>query len=206
MVNVADSVNQLQTDFHQAIGQLEQLAQDSKDIGTVVDVINAIAEQTNLLALNAAIEAARAGEQGRGFAVVADEVRHLAQRTQTSTVEIQQVVEKLQYNARALSEKMVQGGERVDASSVLVGQASEMLTNIYDTAGNVHRRIDEIASATEEQSQAANQISQSCHLLKTTSEQTAAGACDNAEAGSVVTQHSNQLSSQVSQFKIPAAT
>ena len=205
VVNVADSVNQLQTDFHQAIGQLEQLAQDSKDIGTVVDVINAIAEQTNLLALNAAIEAARAGEQGRGFAVVADEVRHLAQRTQSSTVEIQQVVEKLQYNARALSEKMAQGGERVDASSTLVKQANEMLSDIYDTAGNVHRRIDEIASATEEQSQAANQISQSCRLLKTASEQTAAGASNNVEAGSVVTEHSSQLSAQVSQFKIPAA-
>lgn len=203
MTNVASSVNHLRQDLSLANSQLGELEKDSEGIGKVVEVINAIAEQTNLLALNAAIEAARAGEQGRGFAVVADEVRNLAQRTQTSTVEIKQVVEKLQINSKRLAQQMAEGETLVNSSSTLVGQAGELLENIYNAAGSLHNTIDDIASATQEQSQVAKKISEGCHLLKSSSEQTTSEASKNATAGGVVEQHSLSLSEQVRLFKIP---
>ena len=201
---VAQSVEHLQHDLNLANGQLDELEEDSDSIGKVVDVINAIAEQTNLLALNAAIEAARAGEQGRGFAVVADEVRNLAQRTQTSTVEIQQVVEKLQKNAKNLAHQMSEGQSLANSSSTLVGKAGGVLDNIYTAAGSLHKTIDDIASATQQQSLAAKQISEGCHLLKASSEQTTSEASKNVTAGGVVEQHSFNLGEYVKRFKIPS--
>lgn len=200
--DVSHAVGRLKDDFTSAIGQLDQLSQDSDEIGKVVDVINAIAEQTNLLALNAAIEAARAGEQGRGFAVVADEVRSLAQRTQVSTVEIQQVVEKLQHSAQGLTNKMAESEGLVNSSSSMTSNAGELLAQINDTAGMVHRRIEEIASASEEQSQAVNQISESCHRLKSSAVETAQKASGNVDTSCIVEQHSFDLGSQVNKFKV----
>lgn len=199
---VGVSVRRLHHDFISSIEHLERLSQDTNEIGKVVDVINGIAEQTNLLALNAAIEAARAGEQGRGFAVVADEVRGLAQRTQVSTVEIQQVVEKLQASSEVLTTKMAQSQELVEQSSERSQQANYMLSNITSTAELVHRRIDEIASASEEQSQAVNQLNDSCNRLKSAAVNTATKASGNVDSSDVVEQQSTELGQQVNKFKI----
>ncbi|REL36190.1 methyl-accepting chemotaxis protein [Thalassotalea euphylliae] len=148
-INAVEGLKVNMTDTSAAI---EQLSNDTNEIGSVLDVIRGIADQTNLLALNAAIEAARAGEQGRGFAVVADEVRTLAQRTQESTSEIQHMIEKLQAGAQ-LSVNAMQGSMDSLDKTVDLSQSSEQaITNIVDMLSNILSMNDQIASATEEQS------------------------------------------------------
>lgn len=153
------SVANLKSNMSTASAAVEGLSKDSDAIGSVLDVIRGIAEQTNLLALNAAIEAARAGEQGRGFAVVADEVRSLAQRTQESTSEIQNMIEKLQAGAQSSVQAMHDSVGALDATAELTAKTEQSLQNIVNIISNISLMNEQIASATEEQSVAVKEIS-----------------------------------------------
>ncbi|TDO99771.1 methyl-accepting chemotaxis protein [Marinomonas balearica] len=199
---VSNSIIKLKDEFERATQAINQVEQDSTDIGNVVEVINTVAEQTNLLALNAAIEAARAGEQGRGFAVVADEVRGLAQRVQESTQEIRDVVEKLQSNTNNASERMERGGLQVQETVTQVENASKALDDIRSAAEQVRGRMQEVASATEEQSAVAEQIRVTSDLLKESSKNTAIEAGQNEEASTQMLGFATDLQKQVSRFKL----
>ena len=145
------NIEQLAQNLQQASTTITQLEQDTNQVGVVLEVIKGIAEQTNLLALNAAIEAARAGEQGRGFAVVADEVRTLASRTQKSTEQIQHTIEQLQNAARDAVQKMKLSGEQADLSVQSANQAGVSLQEITGSIAQICAMNQEIAAATDEQ-------------------------------------------------------
>lgn len=145
------NIEQLAVHLQQASATIAKLEQDSNQVGAVLEVIKGIAEQTNLLALNAAIEAARAGEQGRGFAVVADEVRTLASRTQKSTEQIQRTIEQLQSAAREAVQKMKLSSEQADLSVQSANQAGHALKEITGSIAQICAMNQEIASATDEQ-------------------------------------------------------
>ena len=153
-----NTIHQLASTVERSSDVIDQLDSDANQVGVVLDVIRGIAEQTNLLALNAAIEAARAGEQGRGFAVVADEVRTLASRTQESTVEIQTTIEKLQAAAKEAVNAMSSGKELADHSVEHVSAAGQSLEAITASVAQINAMTNDIANATEAQSESAIQI------------------------------------------------
>ncbi|VAW63340.1 Methyl-accepting chemotaxis sensor/transducer protein [hydrothermal vent metagenome] len=156
-----NAISKLVQQVETAADVIQVLENDSIEIGSVLDVIRSIAEQTNLLALNAAIEAARAGEQGRGFAVVADEVRVLAQRTQTSTQEIQDMIEKVQGGAQQAVEAMNQSRSQADVTRDTAAKAGEVLTRITRSVTNINDMNTLIASSAEEQNAVAEEINRS---------------------------------------------
>jgi methyl-accepting chemotaxis protein len=171
VLETIESIDHLAQDVTNAADVIDKLAQDSNDIGGILDVIRGIAEQTNLLALNAAIEAARAGEQGRGFAVVADEVRMLAQRTQEATQEIQSMIEHLQQGASEAVEVMRHGRDKAEQSVGQAGKAGERLDEITSAVSNIADMSAQIATASEEQTAVAEEISLNIHTINDVSEQ-----------------------------------
>jgi len=196
-----ENINLLQGDIDSASGVINLLAQDTDEIGTVLDVIRGIAEQTNLLALNAAIEAARAGEQGRGFAVVADEVRTLAKRTQDSTSEIQTMIEKLQHGAKDAVEKIDQSKERA-VSCVENSKASgESLTEITQSVASISLINHQIAAATEEQNSAIEEIRRTVEVINQHVEKTAQGSKETASNSQHTTELSDKIQLLVGKFK-----
>lgn len=195
-------IQSLSNDIKTAAGVIDQLQQETQSIGSVLDVIRGIAEQTNLLALNAAIEAARAGEQGRGFAVVADEVRTLASRTQTSTTEIREMIERLQSGSHKAVEMMSAGNAQAGASVEQAGQASVSLENITSIVSVIRDRTNQIAAASEQQSAATRQIEKNVQRISTVaveSAQSSSRICTNTEHLAAA---ADRLSELVSRFRV----
>ena len=195
-------IERLASEVERSTDAMTVLQQESDKIGSVMDVIKAVAEQTNLLALNAAIEAARAGEAGRGFAVVADEVRGLAQRTQKSTEEIEGLVAGLQNGTQQVAAVMNNSRSLTDSSVALTRKAGVSLENITRTVSNIQSMNQQIAAAAEEQSAVAEEISRSIINVRDVSEQTAAASEETAASSVELARLGNQLQMMVSHFRV----
>lgn len=196
------ALKSMSDEFDRTSALIGGLAEQSKDIGKVLDVIRAIAEQTNLLALNAAIEAARAGEAGRGFAVVADEVRALAHRTQVSTQEIEQMISKVQSGTSAAVDSMKGSVEQAGKTLTVAEQAGDALEQIYQKAGQIGERNLLIASASEEQAAVAREVDRNIVNISDLSTQSAAGANQTSAATYELARLATDLNTLVSRFVI----
>jgi methyl-accepting chemotaxis protein len=194
--------NTLSSEIKNAAEVIQVVKTDSEGIGSVLDVIRGISDQTNLLALNAAIEAARAGEHGRGFAVVADEVRTLASRTQESTVEIQEMIERLQQGSDSAVTVMNQGIETVEASVKQANQIGENLQSIATAVTNISDMNTQISSAIEEQSVVAEDINKNVVMVDSLAQRGDESSSNIASANEQLNQLAENLASMVSKFKI----
>ncbi len=195
-------IESLASDIVAAADVIDRLRQETDNIGSVLDVIRGIAEQTNLLALNAAIEAARAGEQGRGFAVVADEVRTLASRTQSSTQEIQDMIERLQYGAREAVQMMEKGTNQAEESVKQAGEASRSLEAITAGVTAIRDKTNQIASASEEQSAATREIERNMESIASVARQTSEGSVEIASSTADLANMAASMAKIVRQFKL----
>ncbi len=196
-----EQINRLAKQIDSSSEAITAVEQYSNAISSVLDVIKGVAEQTNLLALNAAIEAARAGEQGRGFAVVADEVRTLAGRTQTSTEEINETIEKLQQGSHQAVAAMEQSRKEMQSAVEFATQTGEALNAIAAAVGKIDEMSTQIASASEEQGAVSEEINQNITRINDMSSQTAAGAEDTATASGDLSRMAAELQELVGQFK-----
>ena len=194
-------INSLSDSVGEAEVTINDLAKNSHEIGSVLDVISGVAEQTNLLALNAAIEAARAGEQGRGFAVVADEVRTLASRTQSSTHEIQTMIEKLQLAAQGAVKKMSYVRERSFEGVEQIERSAESLADIVASISTVNDMSTQIATAAEEQSSVAEEVNRNISNISLVATQTASGAEETEKSSHQLSIMVTGLQSMVRQFR-----
>ncbi|MEB2626476.1 methyl-accepting chemotaxis protein [Pseudomonas sp. YuFO8] len=195
-------IDQLSETIGQAVEVIQSLAQESTQIGSVLEVIRAIAEQTNLLALNAAIEAARAGEQGRGFAVVADEVRLLAQRTQQSTAQIQVMIERLQGNSEAAVNVINASSQAAQQTVEQARETGESLHQVISALRNLTELNASIASATLEQSHVVEDINQNVTHATSLALENAQAADQSNEASQKLGQMADQLNRLLGQFRI----
>ncbi len=196
------SIDTLAADMSAAMVQVEGLAANSEKIGAVLETIRAIAEQTNLLALNAAIEAARAGEAGRGFAVVADEVRNLARRTQESVEETRQVIEQLQTGTQEVVGSMGNSHRQAQGSVEQVGQAVTALRQIGDAVTVISDMNLQIASAAEEQSAVAEEINNNVATIRDVTESLSGQANESARVSQSLNSLANQQQSLMDQFRV----
>jgi len=202
---VGEAINQIERladEVQRSTEAMNLLQQESQKIGSVMDVIKSVAEQTNLLALNAAIEAARAGEAGRGFAVVADEVRGLAQRTQKSTEEIEELIASLQNGTQQVANAMLGSRNLTESSVELARKAGRSLEHITSTVSNIQSMNQQIAAAAEQQSAVAEEISRSILNVRDVSEQTAAASDETAASSVELARLGSHLQTLVSKFRV----
>ncbi|CAH1563016.1 methyl-accepting chemotaxis protein [Vibrio rotiferianus] len=202
VVNTKESINNLSSEVNQASVVIGELNQHAQDINTVLSTIRDIAEQTNLLALNAAIEAARAGEQGRGFAVVADEVRVLSQRTHTSTEEIKSTIETLQQTTQRAVAIMERSSELAIGSVADADQAAMALDEINAAVALISDMATQIATAAEEQTHVTNEITQNVTTIKDVTDQLVVGAEESKHESSQLKSQAEDLNSKVATFKL----
>jgi len=196
------AIELLASDVGKTATVIHKLEAESVNIGAVLDVIKGIAEQTNLLALNAAIEAARAGEQGRGFAVVADEVRTLASRTQDSTTEIEEIIDTLQKGTISAVEAMASGEIRAKESVEKAIKAGEALKNITTDVNNISDMNTQIATAAEEQTSVAEEINRNINNISEATDQTSRGATETSAASESLSRMAVELQDLVAHFKV----
>ncbi|WP_458371233.1 methyl-accepting chemotaxis protein [Pseudomonas fluorescens] len=197
-----DAINLMVGNVESTSTSVRGLAVMTTDISKVLDVIRAIAQQTNLLALNAAIEAARAGEAGRGFAVVADEVRALAHRTQESTSEIEQMISTIQTGSSEAVTSMDETSLQAGKTLSLARSAGLALVEITESIGHINDRNVQIATAVEEQSQVARQVDGSLVSIRDLSTQSAAGSHQTSVASGELSKLAVDLSHLVQRFKV----
>ncbi|WP_068828958.1 methyl-accepting chemotaxis protein [Pseudomonas sp. BMS12] len=197
-----NTIEQLSERLRITSGTIGRLADEAIAIGRVLEVIRTIAEQTNLLALNAAIEAARAGDQGRGFAVVADEVRALAQRTQTSTQEIERMISAIQGASQESVEAMGESSEYASRSSEMANQADGALELIAQRVGQINEMNLVIASAAEEQAQVAREVDRNLVAIRDIAEQNATGAHETSVASDQLARLASDLNGMVQRFRL----
>ncbi len=203
VVNKAvDGMETISTVVSQAAEKIIELGNNSDKIGEIIAVINEIAEQTNLLALNAAIEAARAGEHGRGFAVVADEVRKLSERTSSATKEIADMVQEIQSYTKQAVASINEGTEEVKEGKDLAQKAGEAILNIVEKTNIVVDEINQVATASEEQSSTSEQVSQNITMINNVSSETLIGIQQVATATYELNQMTENLQALLKQFKI----
>ena len=200
--NTIQAIKELSEYIENASSVIHQVGRDTEKISTVMDVINSIAEQTNLLALNAAIEAARAGEQGRGFAVVADEVRTLAGRTQQSTQEIQKMIENLQVGSMQAVKVMDESNEKTLSVTEQANQAGKSSTVIAAAVARINEMSSQIATGAEQQSAVNEEINQSIISINDLAEQTALGAKQTTLSTNKLSLLADELNVMVKEFKI----
>ena len=196
------SIQSLSGHIGKAVEVMDGMARESKNIGLVLDVIKGIAEQTNLLALNAAIEAARAGEQGRGFAVVADEVRSLAQKTHQSTEEIQAMIERLQARSSEAVTVIQQGSQRAEQTAEQSLQTVSGLDSVKGSINQLHNMITGIACAAEEQTQVCEEINRNIVSIEDSTRDTSEGAQQASSAGSQMADQAQRLRGMVDSFQV----
>jgi len=192
---IADSVGQ-------TARKVQELGKSSNQIGEIIGVIDDIADQTNLLALNAAIEAARAGEQGRGFAVVADEVRKLAERTSKATKEITQMIQNIQTETKSAVEAMQSGTKQVELGVEATTQAGNSLQEIIKSSEKVGEMVMLIATAATEQSSATEEINSNVEQIAKITQETATGANESAKAVHELSNLATELHAIVSKFRV----
>jgi len=198
----ASEMSQIAETVRHTAQAIEELGQHSNQISSIVQVIKDVADQTNLLALNAAIEAARAGEQGRGFAVVADEVRKLAERTTKATEEITQMISAMQHSAQAAVSTMDSAVDQVSGGVALANQAGSAIVQIKDGAEQVVGVVNDISSALAEQSSASNDIAAQVEKVAQMTEENSAAAAETASAANNLQVLANNMQAAVSRFKI----
>ncbi len=200
--DTSNSIAALADEIGRAVGVVQNLARDSENINAILVAIRAIAEQTNLLALNAAIEAARAGEQGRGFAVVADEVRNLAQKTQQATEEIQQMIQQLQQGTRDVVRVMEDSQGKTDISVQQAAKAADALESITRAVSVINDMNTQIASAAEEQSAVAEDINRNVINIGQVANEVAGGADESSSASAELTKLAEQQRRLINQFRV----
>jgi methyl-accepting chemotaxis protein len=202
---VAQTVLKMQdiaTVVSQSASNIQKLGESGKQIGQIISVIEEIADQTNLLALNAAIEAARAGEQGRGFAVVADEVRKLAERTTEATKQISNMIKGVQNETESAVTIMNKGNQEVNLGIQFADKAGQSLSNIVNSTNKVIEMIMHIAAASEEQSATTEEIAKNIAAISNVSQDTAEQISHIAEAANRMNEYTSQLNLVINQFKI----
>jgi methyl-accepting chemotaxis protein len=197
-----EGMNRIASVVRESAENINKLASSAEQIGEIIGVVDDVADQTNLLALNAAIEAARAGEHGRGFAVVADEVRKLAERTAKATGEITVMIKGIQQGTQDSVASMETGSKQVDTGRELADKAGASLTEIVNGSQRVVDMIRQIATATEEQSAAAEQISKNIEQVSSATKESAAGAEQSATAAEELSRNAEGLQQIVAQFKV----
>ncbi len=186
----------------QSTSTIERLGASSAEIGEIVSVITEIADQTNLLALNAAIEAARAGEQGRGFAVVADEVRKLAERTAQATKQITGMIQTIQRESNGAVQAMKQGNDKVREGIELASKAGQSLQEVLDSSQGVLTMVQQIADASQRQTSTSEGIASNVEQISSVSSESAAGVADIARTAADLQEFTHQLEQNIAQFKV----
>jgi methyl-accepting chemotaxis protein len=204
VLDTVSGMKQIANVVRESAGTIQNLGKSSDQIGEIIGVIEHIADQTNLLALNAAIEAARAGEQGRGFAVVADEVRKLAEQTTKATKQIAGMIQQIQSDSHGAVRTMANATKQVDEGIVLADHAGASLQEIVEISNKVTHMVTQIAVANEEQSSTSEQISKNMEAIASVTQQTSSGTQQIARAAEDLNRLTETLQSLVNQFKLNA--